>query len=90
MGCRMKIIVTLFTAGCLAGIAHAEPSTTEPTAQVTHGIHMRLAPPKVPLLESEDPLDVITQQMTGVVDDIAALKTGQPVHHQSTGATKIR
>ena len=82
MGCRMKIIVTLFTAGCLAGIAHAEPSTTEPTAQVTHGIHMRLAPPKVPLLESEDPLDVITQQMTGVVDDIAALKTGQPVQHE--------
>jgi hypothetical protein len=43
---------------------------------------MRLAAPKVPLMESEDPLDVITQQMTGVVDDIAVLKTGQPVQHE--------
>src|SRR5579884_1790141 len=73
----MRIIAT-FIAIAFAGIAAAQPST-QPTAQITDGIRMRLAAPKIPALETPDPLDTITQQMTGVVDNLAEKKTGRTV-----------
>src|SRR3954466_12911450 len=59
--------------------APAAPPAREPTAQVTHGARMKLVPPKASILESEDPLNELTNQMSDIVGELADLKTGKPV-----------
>jgi hypothetical protein len=58
---------------------HAQDASTQPTAQVTHGARMKLIPAKTSILESQDPLEDITGQMTDVLGDLAAQRTNKPV-----------
>ena len=57
----------------------AQDASTQPTVQVTHGARMKLVPAKTSILDSQDPLEDITTEMTDVLGDLAAQKTDKPV-----------
>ena len=80
-----KSITTLAIIGMLAGFAHADDPTNQPTAQLQRGLRMKLvppAPPKPAAGEGDDPLAEITNQMTDIVGELAQLKTDHPVQEK--------
>jgi hypothetical protein len=82
---RFVAMGTLILLAGAGANANADPApSTQPSAQVTRGIRMRLVPPKVPIEQSQDPLSTITDQMSGVTDQIAELNTGRGVQGQQT------
>ena len=71
--------------GLLASAARAGDPPTEVTAQVRHGVRMKLVPPPAPKpapSDDEDPLGPITEEMTEIVGDLAGLKTDNPVQEK--------
>lgn len=80
-----KSITTLALLACIATLARADDAPSEPTAQVRHGLRMKLVPPpapKPPDSGGEDPLADITNKMTDIVGDLADQKTDQPVQQK--------
>src|SRR5437763_10479512 len=79
-----KSIATIAVAGMMASFAFAADPPTEVRAQVRHGVRMKLVPPPAPkpASDEEDPLVPITEGMTQIVGDLAALSTDQPVQEK--------
>ena len=80
-----KIILCLMLLACLTPIARADDHSTEPTAQIRHGLRMKLVPapaPKPADPDESDPLSGITDKMTDIVSDLADLKTDSPVQEK--------
>lgn len=84
--CPMRqTLASLFVLASVAAIAHAEDAPTEPTAQIRHGLRMKLVPPPAPKQadgDESDPLAGITNKMTEIVGDLADLKTDHPVQEK--------
>ena len=76
-----KTITCLAILACVAIGARADDAP-EPTAQIRHGLRMKLVPPPPPKpadAEDGDPLAGITNKMTEIVGDLSDQKTDRPV-----------
>ncbi len=81
----LKTIATLAAVGLLTTSIFAADPPTEVRAEVRHGVRMKLVPPPAPKpapSDDEDPLVPITEGMTQIVGDLAALSTDQPVQEK--------
>jgi hypothetical protein len=76
-----KSITLLAILALLTPLARADDAPADVTAQLRHGLRMKLVPPPAPkpASDGEDPLADITNKMTDIVGDLADLKTNQPV-----------
>src|SRR5207244_2709544 len=81
-GCPMRKLFPLLALTLALG-AFADDPAPDASALPTRGLRMKLVPPPAPKPlpgeGGEDPLAQITDHMTEVVGDLAALKTDVPV-----------